>query len=251
ISLLGIGTVWFGRRWPEDNAKYIYPDEAEIDAYLDRLLNEIKADNGSLMIDTAPAYGRSEEFIGRYFRKNSDLLRRSFIATKWGEKFDISTGTSTLCHSRKDLIGSFKESISRLPKVDLLYIHRTTCEVLEDKEVIAELEAMRNRNTGGLRYIGASISTEKILEDAIGKELLGWADVVQLPASVFLKRPDLIGKMLRCGARIVLNSPVRRSDGARPENIFRDLSSCSEISVILTGTRMHMKEVLGYFCSSK
>ena len=61
---LGIGTTWFGRKWPPNNNNYNAPDFDEIENHFNKVFGMLK--NGEmLMIDTAPSYGDSEEKIGR------------------------------------------------------------------------------------------------------------------------------------------------------------------------------------------
>jgi len=140
ICLLGIGTTWFGRPWPPENHSYSYPSSEEIDDYLHEIFVKIKETKALLMIDTAASYGQSEKIIGEYFRKNKKLLLKTFIATKWGEEFDIAKHASTLNHSKEHLLASVKRSLSYLGKIDLLYIHRASRDVLLDQDVIAEMK---------------------------------------------------------------------------------------------------------------
>jgi len=250
LSLLGIGTTWFGRPWPPGNPSYTYPDSKEINDYLNKIFATMDNAEAMIMIDTSASYGLSEKRVGEYFRTKKELLSRAFIATKWGEEFNISTGVCTLNHSKKNLIVSVKKSLSCLGKIDLLYIHRTSIEVLKDHEVIDEMKKIKKHHYGHINYIGASFSNEGIWETAVKENLIGWLDAIQMPASVFLKAPDLIDKLPRKDIAIILNSPIRRGNNRPPKNIYADLLQHSEISVILTGTRHHLKETIGYFCKS-
>lgn len=251
IFLLGIGTTWFGRKWPPDNPSYTYPDIKEISLYLDELFSKISDQEGRLMIDTSHAYGRSEELIGRYFGNKKELLSKILIATKWGEEFDASSGTSTINHSKANLINSVKQSLSCLGKIDLLYIHRTTLEVLRDREVIDEMSGMKKTRYAGIDHTGASISNEAILEAAVKENLVGWLDAIQIPASIFLKRPDIVEKIRGQKISIILNSPVRKGGDKLPQDIYAELLRHGEISTVLIGTRNHLQETIGFFCRSK
>lgn len=251
ICLLGIGTTWFGRPWPPENHSYSYPSSEEIDNYLHEIFVKIKETKALLMIDTAAAYGQSEKIIGEYFRKNKKLLSKTFIATKWGEEFDITKHLSTLSHSKEHLLASVKRSLSCLGKIDLFYIHKASRDVLLNHDVITEMKQLKTRHFGDIRYIGASFSNECALEEAIKENLIGWADVIQVPACIFLKRPDLIHVIREKGINIVLNSVVRRGDNLPPKELYSALLQHDEISVILTGTRHHLTETIGYFSKSK
>lgn len=251
VCLLGIGTTWFGRPWPPENHSYSYPSSEEIDDYLHEIFVKIKESKALLMIDTAASYGQSEKIIGEYFRKNKKLLSKTFVATKWGEEFDIVKHISALDHSKEHLLSSVKRSLSYLGKIDLLYIHRASRDVLLDHDVIAEMKQLKKRHFGHIRYIGASFSNERTLEDAVKENLLDWADIIQIPACIFLKRPDLIHMIREKGISIVLNSVVRRGGNLPPRKLYSALLRHNEISVILTGTRHHLTETIGYFSKSK
>ncbi|HAZ10638.1 MAG TPA: hypothetical protein DCY56_05995 [Candidatus Omnitrophica bacterium] len=251
VYLLGIGTTWFGRPWPPDNHAYTYPLSLEIFHYLDEVFAKIKKNNALLMVDTAAAYGQSEKKIGAYFKKRKDLLSKTFIATKWGEEFDIAKGISTINHSKEQLQISVKRSLAHLGKIDLLYIHQASSEVLSNVKVIAEMKKLKKQRFSHIQYLGASFSSEDALNNAVQDNLIGCMDVLQLPACIFLKRPDLIRIIRQNHISIVLNSPIRKSEGAPPKEIFTDLLRHDEISVILTGTRHHLKETIGYFLTSK
>ena len=234
---LGIGTTWFGRKWPPNNNNYNAPDFDEIENHFNKVFGMLK--NGEmLMIDTAPSYGDSEEKIGRYFKRNPKLIKKSFIATKWGEEFDAKTGLCRIDHSKKQLALSLKRSLSKLPKVDLLYIHRPTADVLNDFDVIQELIDC------DIEKIGISISNEKLLERFLGEHLLLILDFIQIPAYIFLTRPDL---MERISSHIVLNSPIRKANNISPEEICKKLFNHKDSPIVLTGTRNHLDEVIDIY----
>ncbi len=244
--VLGAGTIWFGRTWPPSGNSYAYPSSEEVNAYLDKVFEKMSNAEEVVMLDTAPAYGTSEERIGEYLRTRG-LLLKVFIATKWGAEFDSVTDTSTLHHTKEHLIFSVNRSILRLSKIDLLYIHGTTVEVLKNQDIINEMERMKEEHYGGIQYIGASISDEKVLEQAVKEDLLKDLDVVQMPGSLFLKRSDLIEHISGKGIAIVVNSPISKSEKDKnPEAIYADLLKQPGLSIILTGTRYHLNETLEY-----
>ena len=107
----------------------------------------------------------------------------------------------------------------------------------------------RVKQNGQLAYIGASFSNEKTLEDAINESLINWCDVIQMPASVFLKRSDLINIIRMDNTAVVVNSPIRKGENKPPSDIYAALIKQKDISVVLTGTRNHLSETLDYFSS--
>lgn len=241
---LGLGTLWFGRKWPPDNAGYQPPTTKEIRAHMLVAYKSMGNQDGVVMIDTAAAYGDGESRIGEFLRENKEYASKSFIATKWGEDFDLETGVSSIDHSVANLHSSFERSRQRLGRIDLLYLHKTDVSVLRD---IAVTEAMlRIRKDGAVRFLGASISDASVLELAVGGDLLCHFDVVQMPASVFLARPDLINALFKDCKAIVLNSPIRKSAKKDPKACYAELLKMPQCSVILTGTRTHLADTTSY-----
>ncbi|KPA10942.1 aldo/keto reductase [Candidatus Magnetomorum sp. HK-1] len=244
--ILGIGSIWFGRNWPPDDTSYILPDHKEVMDYLDNIFNKISNENYLIMIDTAPAYGLSEERLGKYFAERKDFLNNAFIATKWGAEYDVITKLSSLHHTKEHLIFSVNRSISRLGKIDLLYIHGTSIEALKNKEIMNEMKIMKSQHIGNIKYIGASISEENTLVKACKDNLIDDLDVIQLPGVLFLKQIDLINELYYKGIAIVINSPIKKGGNREPRNIFKDLLSHNQVTIILTGTRHHLEETLSY-----
>ena len=115
VSLLGLGTVKFGR-----NAGVKYPGAFELpsDAGIAELLNEAK-NLGINLIDTAPAYGSSETRIGEILKQRSDWI----ISTKVGEKFE--QGQSSFDFSATAARESVSRSLDRLQTdyLDVVMIH--------------------------------------------------------------------------------------------------------------------------------
>ena len=80
---------------------------------------------GINFIDTSPAYGRSEEFIGRFI---ADRREEYYLATKCGR---AQTGVPEGRHwSREAMLESIDNSLCRLgtDHVDLLQLHGPTAE---------------------------------------------------------------------------------------------------------------------------
>lgn len=246
---LGVGTLWFGRRWPMDNPSYVLPEDREIEVYLDSALEKTANREGAALLDTAAAYGLSEMRIGEYFKSHPAQFKKTFIVTKWGEEFDLEAQRSVYDHSQEALKRSVARSIERLGRIDLLLIHGTTVQVLRDESVIGEMQRMKTTRYGGLRYVGASISREDVWDQAVEQNLLGFADAIQLPADLFLKRPDLAKTLNARGKALMLNSIVRncaKSAGKSPKQIFAELLGHEVPSMLLMGTRYHLAETIGY-----
>ncbi len=116
VSLLGLGTVKFGRR---QGVRYPQPFRLPDDAAAAALLDAAR-ELGINLLDTAPAYGESEERLGRILRgRRDDWL----IATKVGESF--AGGRSSFDFSPEAVRRSVEGSLQRLhtDRLDVVLIH--------------------------------------------------------------------------------------------------------------------------------
>lgn len=168
LTPLGFGAFKIGRnegiKYPQG---YALPDESAVSALLNGIL-----DLGCTLIDTAPAYGLSEERIGQAIahRRNAYLL-----STKVGETF--ADGRSTYDFSRAGIEQSLTRSLKRLRTdvLDLVLIHSPGDDqhVLEQTDVVAVLHEWKAR--GAIRTFGLSGKTPA------GAQLaLAWADVLMV-----------------------------------------------------------------------
>jgi len=221
---------------------------------------------GRIMIDTAHAYGLSEELLGVYLKSLSGEERQKFIiATKWGENFDLEKGTSDTVHSVMNLKKSVEESKKHLGKIDLLYIHGANADVLKGvvtkgEETSAKDEMIGMRERGDIRWLGASISRGDVFEEAVNNGLLDWIDVVQINPFIVDKMPHLVEKlkqraeMLKAegkrerGIAIVVNSPYRAKSDLGERVSYEHLLNNKDVSLVLTGTfrKDHFDDNLGY-----
>lgn len=168
VSPLGFGAFKIGR-----NQGIKYPSGYELpdDAAVARLMNEV-LDLGINYIDTAPAYGLSEERIGRAIgtRRNEFVL-----STKIGETF--SDGKSTFDFSAAGIRQSVARSLTRLKTdvLDVVYIHSdgNDLKILHETDAVATLQDLKA--AGSIRLIGMS---GKSIEGA--RESLQWADVLMV-----------------------------------------------------------------------
>lgn len=168
ISALGFGAFKIGRN---QQIKYSQSYDLPDDATTDHLLNSI-LDLGINHIDTAPAYGISEERIGRFLAHR----RKEFLlSTKIGETF--ANGKSTYDFSRASLQSSIERSLQRLKTdvIDIVLIHSNGDEesILNDSDAIEALQTAKQ--AGQVRWIGLSGKTVSGVTSA-----LTWADVLML-----------------------------------------------------------------------
>jgi aryl-alcohol dehydrogenase-like predicted oxidoreductase len=154
ISTLGLGTVKFGRN---QNVKYpgggsfALPSAREIELLLDLAL-----ECGINVLDTAPAYGTSEERLGQLMGARRDKF---FLITKTGEEFcnGRSEHVFTAEHTRMSVERSLKRL--RTDWVDCVLVHSSP----DDVNVIANspvLETLsRLKEEGKIGSFGASTYT--------------------------------------------------------------------------------------------
>ncbi len=152
VSPLGLGTVKFGRnqsvKYPQP---FALPSDREALALLD-----LAWELGINLLDTAPAYGDSEERLGQLLRQN----RRDWvIVTKVGEEF--ANGASHFDFSAAATRASVERSLRRLgvEALDAVLIH-SSGDDLAILEQGAVLPTLRDLQTAGLvRAVGISSKT--------------------------------------------------------------------------------------------
>ncbi len=168
VSPIGFGAFKIGRN---TGTKYAQGYELPTDAEVDRLVGGL-LELGVNLFDTAPAYGRSEEGLGRALRGRRDEV---VLCTKAGEtyqrgrsSYDFSGGAV-----RATIVGSLKRL--RTDVLDILLVHsdgRDT-DIMTATDVVATLQEARSR--GQARLIGLSAKTREGARAA-----LAWADVIMV-----------------------------------------------------------------------
>lgn len=168
ISPIGFGAFKIGRN---QQTKYQTHYELPSDAESEKLLNTV-LDLGITLIDTAPAYGISEERIGQAISHRRDEY---LISTKAGETF--IDGHSQYEFSPEATRKSIEGSLRRLKTdvLDLVFIHSNGNDrwIQEQSGMVEELQKFQAR--GDIRAIGFS-----------GKQIEGaelacqWADVLMV-----------------------------------------------------------------------
>lgn len=152
INPLGLGTVKFGR-----NEGVKYPKEFDLpsETTLADLLALAK-DLGVNLIDTAPAYGLSEERLGRLLKgQREDWV----IVGKAGEEF--KSGNSEYIFTAKHFEMSLERSLKRLQTdyIDVFLIHADAGDdaILNNDALLKTMQDFKDR--GLVRAIGASTRT--------------------------------------------------------------------------------------------
>ncbi|OUS18143.1 aldo/keto reductase [Gammaproteobacteria bacterium 50_400_T64] len=154
VSLLGLGTVKLGRnqgvKYPQS---FKIPDDKEA-----ATLIALAKDNGINLIDTAPAYGNSEQRLGKLL---AGQRQNWLICTKVGEEFN--NGESRYDFSTEHTRSSVERSLQRLNTdfLDIVLIHSdgNDEEILHRHGTLDTLAALKKE--GKIRAIGMSTKTVK------------------------------------------------------------------------------------------
>lgn len=151
VSALGLGTVKFGRN---EQVKYpsafTLPDDAAVRALLAQA-----RDLDINLLDTAPAYGTSEERLGQLLQNRKDWI----IVTKTGEEFrnGASQFDFSAAHTRHSVERSLR--LLRTDYLDVVLIHSDGNDdaILDRGECVAALQDLKRE--GHVRAIGMSTKT--------------------------------------------------------------------------------------------
>lgn len=152
VSPLALGTVKLGRntalRYPR---AFALPD----DSALDRLLGTAR-DIGINLLDTAPAYGTSEERLGRWLRGRR---QEWVVCTKTGEEFDgeRSRFDFSPAHTRASVERSLRRLQTDWLDIVLLHSDGADCAILRESGALETL--LELRRAGLVRAVGISAKT--------------------------------------------------------------------------------------------
>jgi len=160
VSCIGLGTVKIGRN---EGVKYPTGFELPDDTQVRNLLS-LARELGVNLLDTAPAYGRSEERLGQLLTDRPDWI----ICSKVGEEF--SDGKSSFDFSAAHVRRSIERSLQRLKTdyLDIVLVHSDG----NDEHIIRQTDCYdalrRCREDGLIRSFG--ISTKSIAGGLLGVE---------------------------------------------------------------------------------
>lgn len=175
VSPLGLGTVKLGRdkgvKYPEH---FTIPDDKAA-----ANLIALARDLGINLIDTAPAYGNSEQRLGTLLQGQR---QHWVICSKVGEEFDSHSGDSHFDFSHRHTRQSIERSLDRLKTdyIDIVLIHSDG----RDEHILQHegaLEALQQcKQEGLIRAIG--MSTKTVTGGLLAAELCDAVMVTYNPA---------------------------------------------------------------------
>ncbi len=152
VSAIGLGTVKIGRN---EGVKYPRPFDLPDDDAVRSLL-EVAGECGVNLIDTAPAYGTSEERLGHLLPGPRENW---VIVTKCGEEF--AAGRSSYDFSESAIRSSIERSLKRLGTdyLDIVLIHSDG----QDEHILKHVDALptllKMKSRGLIRAAGISTKT--------------------------------------------------------------------------------------------
>lgn len=171
VSPLGLGTVKFGR-----NEKVKYPTAFDLpdEDFLTELLSLTKS-LGINLLDTAPAYGLSEQRLGRLLK---DQRQDWVIVGKAGESF--TNGASHYDFSSDTVRRQVEQSLKDLQTdyLDVLLLHATDGDeaLCRDEELLKALQQLKSEKL--VRAVG--LSAKSIAAGMAGADIF---DVMMLAYS--------------------------------------------------------------------
>ena len=169
---LGLGTAQFGTEYGVSNTNG-KPSLHEVQAILD-----LAAHHGVKIIDTAPAYGTSEEVLGKCLADDHPFK----IVTK-----TRPLGNSAVRESHaRGLAETFHESLKRLRQKSVygFLVHHADDLLCEGGE--QTFEAMLSlQNQGLVQRIGVSVYTKSQIDQVLRRFAI---DLIQVPLNVFDQR---------------------------------------------------------------
>ncbi len=235
VSLLGLGTVKFGRN---TGLKYPHSFVLPTDAEIRHLLAEAH-ELGVNLLDTAPAYGTSEARIGALLPGQRDDW---VLSTKVGEIHEH--GTSRFDFSAEHTRASVERSLEHLrtDRLDIVLVHShgDDMAIIEHSDCIETL--LRMKDEGLLRCVGFSGKTL-----AGGLAALRSCDVVMLTLSPSARAEEaVVAAAARNGRGVLVKKALESGhlDAAARARHFAWLRTLPGIASVVVGTLdpRHLRE---------
>ena len=230
ISILGLGTVKLGR---DQEVKYPrgfkIPDDQAV-----RNLLALTQELGINFIDTAPAYGNSEERLGQLMANPNDWV----IMTKVGEIFEH--GQSSFDFSAAHTRMSVERSLKRLKRdaIDMVLVHSdgNDMHIIENEGALPELQKLKDE--GLVRAYGMSTKTTQgglwIVENTdVVMATLNLSDDHDLPV---IARAHELNKGVVIKKGLQSGHADKSAGGAGVERAFEYVFSHAGVSSMIVGT---------------
>ncbi len=145
------------------------------------------------------------------------------MATKFGDHWDDETGNSYVDHSFDALRASLDRSLSRLGKIDVLQLHKTTPQALKSDDLRRALDYAHEK---GISRFGASVSDLEsgrlvcksdvfsVIQCPYNMENAKFGEIIDLAEEkhklVLINRPFGMGKLLYDEAKAAVDKKNRQ-----------------------------------------
>ena len=227
VSALGLGTVKLGR-----NTQVKYPASFSLpdDAAVRTLLTQAHA-LGINLLDTAPAYGNSEERLGQLLTNRKEWV----LITKTGEEFHNGASHFDFggAHTRLSVERSLKRL--RTDYLDLVLIHSDGNDdaILQQGECVAALQECKAK--GLIRAIGMSTKTI-----AGGLRAVRELDVVMLTYNLQQQDKEVVALARELGKGVLVKKGLmsghvqQQGSDVAPKSLVRE-----SLSLILQEPGIH------------
>lgn len=250
MVMLGLGCIGIGRKWGV--VETAIPSEEDVFKFLQGAY-----DLGIRFFDTAPAYGSSEERLGKWLQQlSAEQLQSLTISTKVGEFWNFETHKPYRVYEYNNLVKSIDRSFQLLPKIDILLIHGFTSEVMNNHfdDIKRAFEYAKSK---GIKRCGVSLSDELIAERAIKESSI---EVIQLPHNILMPyKTSILQSIQNADKLLVVNRPFGMGKVALDGGLEAKLQAYKFIlmevkqGIVLTGTKSldHLRENIELFNKAK
>lgn len=245
VSVLGLGLVKIGRK---TQVKYPVLFELPSDQEVQILLDEAR-DVGINLLDTAPAYGLSEERLGNFLFKNKNR-NDWIICSKAGEEFDPETNQSSYCFTRDHINKSVERSLKKLRTdyLDILLIHSNGDDVriIEEDNIFETLNILKSQ--GKIKYFGMSTKTIEGARLAIDQ-----SDVVMLTYNLQEKSEAcMIEYAYQQGKGVLIKKGLQSGHANSPEEAIQFIFNQPGVTSLIAGTLSpkHLRENAQAVCQA-
>lgn len=234
VSVLGLGTVKFGRNQQIKYPTFDLPSDDALCQLLDDAL-----EFGINLLDTAPAYGIAEERLGELLGARKEQF---IVVTKTGEEF--ADGQSSFDFSAEHTQRSVERSLKRLKmdRLDCVLVHcpRNDWQCLAESPVLDALQ--RLKDAGKIRSFGASINSVEG-----GMLALDAADAVMVTHSqVHTSEEPVIRRAAQTNKGVLIKKGFASGNLADDslEQKLRPIFELPGVSSLIVGTinRDHLRE---------
>lgn len=152
VSALGLGTVKLGRN---QAVKYPHSFELPNEAAAAALLDQAR-ELGINLIDTAPAYGDSEQRLGKLL---AGQRQHWLLCTKVGEEFEVGRSRFDFspAHTRASVIRSLQRLATDVLDIVLVHSDGNDMEIIEQSGTLEALAQLKQE--GLIRAFGISAKT--------------------------------------------------------------------------------------------